>query len=147
MSRRLVLWLDHVRKSANIGAITRLAAAFEAELVLSGVCGTPLGGRFAAVGYEAPTRQFPDFETARTTLSAEGLTLIGTSPRFGTPCTDIAWDDDVAIVFGNEVGGLGKHKLEVLDAVTHIPMPGAVESLNVATAVAILAFQVRSSAS
>ena len=49
-------------------------------------------------------------------------------------------DGKVALVLGNEARGLGDALTGLLDEVVTIPMAGATESLNVATAAAVLGF-------
>ena len=48
---------------------------------------------------------------------------------------------DVALVFGNEGGGISDRLLAAAHAVVAIPMPGQTESLNVAAAAAVCLFE------
>jgi TrmH family RNA methyltransferase len=47
----------------------------------------------------------------------------------------------VAFLFGNEGAGLGRELLGAADVVVAVPMPGPVESLNVAAAAAVCLFE------
>jgi TrmH family RNA methyltransferase len=51
----------------------------------------------------------------------------------------------VALLFGNEGAGLGRSYVDLSDAAVKIPIRSGVESLNVAVAHGILAWQLRSS--
>lgn len=143
----LYLWLDNVRKPQNLGAVLRLAAALGATLVSSGATPAhlPPRARFAAVGLEhtVPREHYPSFDDALAALRLRHVTVVGTAPR--APLTlwqaDALAADPLAIVFGSETGGLGAHKLARLDATLAIPMPGGAESLNLATSVAIVAWE------
>ena len=48
----------------------------------------------------------------------------------------------LALVFGNEVGGLSKEDLKLCDLVVEIPMGGKKESLNVSVAVGIVLYEI-----
>ncbi len=52
-------------------------------------------------------------------------------------------DYKIALVIGNEVDGVDKKVLARCDVIAEIPMAGAKESLNVAVAFGIMAFQLR----
>ena len=58
----------------------------------------------------------------------------------GSPAADIDVERPLALLLGNEAHGLPAAILSSTDHVVSIPMGGAVESLNVATAGAVLAF-------
>ena len=60
----------------------------------------------------------------------------------GTPFNELS-AGNVAFVLGSEAHGLSEDLLGALDATVSIPMFGEVESLNVATAGAVLAFHRR----
>ena len=49
--------------------------------------------------------------------------------------------DRVALVLGNETNGLSETVRELLHGILSIPMPGGVESLGVASAGAVAAFE------
>ena len=60
-----------------------------------------------------------------------------------TPVFDVALDDDLCIVVGNESNGTSAAVLEACDAVAYLPLLGRVGSLNVATATAIALYEAR----
>ncbi len=55
----------------------------------------------------------------------------------------ISNNDNLALVFGNEVDGLSKEDLALCDVVAEIPMRGNKESLNVAVSVGIILFSIQ----
>lgn len=59
----------------------------------------------------------------------------------GTPAPSVDLTAKVALVLGNEAHGLSDEILALVDGVISIPMAGAVESLNVAMAGTVLAFE------
>jgi len=76
-------------------------------------------------------------------LRAKGYRIIGTSPHAEAIYTDLDYtNDDFAIVFGAEVSGLSRKKLEMMDEIVTIPMLGNVDSLNLATSVAVIMYEI-----
>ena len=74
---------------------------------------------------------------------AKGYRIIGTSPHAEAMYADLDYTaDDFIIVFGTEVSGLGRAKLEMMDTTITIPMLGNVDSLNLATSVAIVMYEI-----
>lgn len=53
-------------------------------------------------------------------------------------------EDDIALVFGRERSGLTNEELDLCQALVHIPVDPAHTSLNLASAVMVLAFSIRS---
>jgi TrmH family RNA methyltransferase len=76
-------------------------------------------------------------------LRAKGYRIIVTSPHAEAIYTDLDYTkDDFVLVFGTEVTGLSRQKLEMMDTTVKIPMPGNVNSLNLATSVAVIIYEV-----
>lgn len=73
-------------------------------------------------------------------LSASGLRVLATSSHHGTAYTDADLTGAVALVVGNEAHGVPDDA--AVDGWLTIPHAGAAESLNVAMAAAVLAFEV-----
>ena len=78
------------------------------------------------------------------TLRGLGATSVATALDT-TPYNEveIAADQRVALLLGSEAHGLGDDLLSAADVQVSIPMHGQVESLNVATTGAVLAFSLR----
>ena len=73
-------------------------------------------------------------------VKAAGLALWATSSHHGTPYTEAALTQRVAVVMGNEAHGVPDDA--PVDGWLTIPHAGATESLNVAMAATVLAFEV-----
>lgn len=131
----------------NVGAFFRTAdGAGVQRLLLSGITARPpkkaisktaLGAeeRVAWAGYE-------DGLNAVTQLRAQGyeIAAVETNPR----AIDIFdWQPNfpVCVVFGHEVDGLSSELLEACDTHVRIPMLGIKHSLNVASAGAIIIYE------
>jgi tRNA G18 (ribose-2'-O)-methylase SpoU len=59
----------------------------------------------------------------------------------GTAHTDVELVSPLALVLGNEGAGLPNRLSESVDALVTVPMAGKAESLNVASAAAVLCFE------
>ena len=58
-----------------------------------------------------------------------------------TPLYDACWEGPLAWVFGAEGLGVRRELIDAAHLQLRIPMPGAVESLNVAAAAAVCIFE------
>ena len=74
-------------------------------------------------------------------LQERGVVCLGTVARGGVPYDEIAYGSPTAIVLGNEANGLPEAIQSRLDQLATIPMQSPVESLNVAMAGTLLAFE------
>ena len=74
-------------------------------------------------------------------LSTRGFTTAATVVRGGTDYTAFDWTRPVALVLGNEAGGLTDGLVASVDAGVTIPMAGRSESLNVGVSAAVLCFE------
>lgn len=74
---------------------------------------------------------------------AAGVTLIAAVPRGGVPLHEANLTGPVAVLVGGEGPGLPADVLSAADARISIPMAGAMESLNVAVAAALILYEAR----
>jgi TrmH family RNA methyltransferase len=74
-------------------------------------------------------------------LQERGVVSLGTVAQGGVPYDEIAYVSPTAIVLGNEANGLPEAIQSRLDQLVTIPMQPPVESLNVAMAGTLLAFE------
>jgi TrmH family RNA methyltransferase len=89
-----------------------------------------------------PVVQLDTLEAASAALRAAGARMVGTDVREGEPHDGGVLDAPVAIVLGSEPHGLDRADTDV-DAWVRIDMPGNTESLNVAMAGTLLAYEAR----
>ncbi|MGH9023672.1 MAG: TrmH family RNA methyltransferase [Acidimicrobiia bacterium] len=76
-------------------------------------------------------------------LGARGFFRLGAVPRGGRPYDRVDLTAPIALIFGNESRGLSAEVEASLDGLVTIPTDSRVESLNLATAAAILLFEAR----
>ncbi len=140
------LWLDGVGNPHNLGAILRSSAHFgvaglllpaDASLALSGAA-----ARVAEGGAEAvPMVQLGTEQDALDRLRAAGFVLAATVVRGGQDLFAHSLPPRLVYVLGAEGGGMGDALARACDVRLSIPGSGAVESLNVAAATAVLLAQ------
>ena len=143
---QFVLILDGVTDPQNLGAILRVADAFGVDLVVlpehESVGLTAIAVKASAGASEwVPVAQVTNLARAIETLKEQGYWTYAAAGEGDAP-VKVDFRGKVAIVLGNEGKGIRKNVLEHCDRVITIPMFGHVESLNVATAAAVLCYEV-----
>lgn len=139
----LGLWLDGVGNPHNFGAILRSAAHFGvaglllppgATLALSGAA-----ARVAEGGAEAvPLVRLPELPQAMAQLRQAGFGLAATLVEGGDNLFASMLPARLVYVMGAEGEGMDRDLAQECDLQVSIPGSGAVESLNVASATAVL---------
>jgi len=140
--------LDGVTDPGNLGAVLRVAATAGATGVIlprhRSALLTPTAVKAAAGAVEyvpvAPVAGIPAAleRAARAGVWTVGLDADGTADVFDLPVAD----RPVMLVLGAEGRGLARLTRERCDLLVAIPMPGPLDSLNVATAAAVACFEV-----
>jgi TrmH family RNA methyltransferase len=75
-------------------------------------------------------------------LRGSGLSVASTSPHGGGDFAHLRWPSRVALLLGNEAGGLSDELLDAGDLCVRIPMAPGVESLNLSVSAGILAMAI-----
>ena len=142
----LALWLDGVGNPHNFGAILRSAAHFGAKALLlpagSTLALSGAAARVAEGGAESvPLVQLPDNAQAMAQLRAAGFGLAATLVKGGEDVFRASLPARLVYVMGAEGEGMDRALASQCDQQVSIPGSGAVESLNVASATAVLLAQ------
>lgn len=138
-----LLWLDGVGNPHNLGAILRSAAHFGIGAVLlpagSGLALSGAAARVAEGGAEAvPLVRLPEGDDAIAVLRGAGFSLAATVVEGGKDLFAAALPARLVYVLGAEGEGMDRGLAARCDLQLSIPGSGAVESLNVAAATAVL---------
>ena len=147
--QRVALLLDGVQDPFNIGGIVRTAASLRVEHLY--LCAHATLPTHPKVGKTSKgTERYLEWsvhESATDGVAAardDGLRVVALElTEDAPPVFDVALDDDVCIVVGNESNGTSAAVLQACDAVAYLPLLGKVGSLNVATATAIALYEAR----
>ncbi|HUG07702.1 MAG TPA: RNA methyltransferase [Acidimicrobiia bacterium] len=146
--RSLLLIAEGIEKPGNLGAMLRTAAAAGADALVAlgdtvdvhnpNVLRASTGAIFSVPSVVTTWDQLDPW------LATAGIRVLGATPT----ATRTMWEADlraaVALVLGAEDSGLSRRALEATEETILIPQaPGAVDSLNVSVAAAILLFEAR----
>lgn len=148
----LVLVLDRPIRPGNIGSVIRSCDAFGVDgLVITGhsadlydpetIRGTT--GSF----FSLPSVRLPSHKELTPWIDQQkqqpgGLQVVGTSAKASTLIQDFDFTSPILLVAGNETHGLSENYRELCDAMVTIPMIGSASSLNLASAVSIMLYEI-----
>lgn len=144
----IYLVLDNVIDTYNIGSLFRLADAIGAEkLYICGESEYPPSSRIhkAAVGTEKWVGWIKSATTAETVneLKEKGVQIIAVEQdNRSVSYRDLKPNFPVAIVVGNETGGVSKEILNLADLIVELPMYGINNSFNVWGSAAVIAYKI-----
>jgi TrmH family RNA methyltransferase len=134
-----------VRDPGNMGSVVRVAmAAGAGAVVATPGCADPYstkavrssaGSVFGMPVVEADTMEVME------RFQRDGTAVVGTTVTGGISYTEYPFEDPFALVLGNEGSGLPGNIARHMDAMVTVPLANEVESLNVATACAVLCFE------
>lgn len=141
--------VENVRSLWNVGSIFRTAdGAGVHRLVLCGFTAHPPRDEIAKTALGAdrvvPWEYWSKAVEACESLRDEGYQLVAleTGPA-SVPLEELDLRPPVAFVVGHEVDGVSEATRMACDATAHLPMFGAKQSLNVAVAFGVAAYDVR----
>jgi TrmH RNA methyltransferase len=139
-----LLVLDGIGNPHNLGAIARSAAFFGLTKIL--LADRPDQALPSDAAYRVAEGGLEYMAVYRASLPAavralrHAYRIVGTSLAGGSAGMDPTGDRPVALILGNEKIGLDTATLALCDQVVRIPGSGHVQSLNVASAAAILIY-------
>jgi TrmH family RNA methyltransferase len=141
----LVLVCESVEKPGNLGAMLRTADAAEIDAVVTADGVTDWGNPNIVRASKGTIFSVPVAEAGTDEvigwLRAHGLAIVATTPTADATFVMPDLRRGAAIVVGSEQSGLRQTWLEEADARVRIPMFGRVNSLNVATAAALVIYE------
>jgi 23S rRNA (guanosine2251-2'-O)-methyltransferase len=142
-----LLVLDGLTNPANVGMIIRTATAAGLDGVVLPRAGSPDVGPLvvkasAGVALSATVLRSDTATGAAATLTGAGVALVGLAATAGEDLWRVALPDRAAFMLGNETTGISPAVAASVDLWCAIPLAGDVDSLNVASAAAVLAFEV-----
>ena len=148
--REPVVLLDRIGNAHNLGAIARTAGFFGVTKIV--IPDDPAAARPGEAAYRVAEGgleavevfRVPELAAAVRQLAAAGYEAVGAATRGGRPEARPAGGGaprPVALVLGNEERGLAPEVAQACTRLVTIPGSGAVESLNVSVAAAVLLWE------
>jgi 23S rRNA (guanosine2251-2'-O)-methyltransferase len=143
----ILVVLDQVSDPRNLGAVLRAAAAFSATAVIvQDRHSPPAAGALAKAASGAlesvPLIRVGNVARALRSVQAAGHWCVGFDATAGAALAEADLSGRITLVFGSEGRGLRRLVRDSCDTTVRIPMAPSMESLNVATAVAIALYEV-----
>jgi TrmH family RNA methyltransferase len=141
----LVVVCESVEKPGNLGAILRTAEAAGVDAVVAAAAVTDWGNPNVVRASKGTVFSVPVAEAATQELvewlRGHGVAIVATTPDSESTFVAADLTGGVAVAVGSEKHGLSPALLQAADATARIPMFGRVNSLNVATAAALVVYE------
>lgn len=144
----LLVALDNIQDPQNLGAIIRVAAAAGCTgIILPWNRSAPVSGAVvkAAAGGLAYVDicRVTNLVDSLATLKENGFWIFGTGKEGGSSLYETDFSGPVCVVIGSEGKGIRPLVRSQCDFLVTIPMYSAIDSLNAATATAVMLFEIR----
>ncbi len=145
-SAPLVVILHASNNPANAGAMVRVAEAAGATGIITTVGATDIFAPKALRGAMGSAFRLPlwtgaGFDEALAWCAARGIRTVAADPRAPHTHTEFDWTGPHALLMGPEADGLTTQETTAANVRIRIPMRPPVESLNVATALAVVLYE------
>ena len=141
----LVVVAEAVEKPGNLGAMLRTADAAGVDALIASAPLTDWGNpnivRSSKGALFSVLVAAADNATTLAWLRSRAIRIVAATPQATVTYTDADLRGPIAIAVGSEKHGLSQEWLDAADVRVRIPMSGRVNSLNVATAAALLIYE------
>lgn len=145
----VLIVLDNVRSLYNVGSVFRTADAFRVEAIyLCGITATPPHREIhkTALGADETVawKYFKTVEEAIAELKQQGWKIVAIEQAEGSIALDkfsFEKNTKVALVFGNELGGVSNVVMKSADSCIEIPQTGTKHSLNISVSVGVVVWE------
>lgn len=145
----IILVLENIRSAYNVGSVFRTSDAFLVQSIyIIGYSAKPPHKEIkkTALGAEETVewKYFKTTEEAITELREAGFNVYAAEQAEGSfKLNAIGFDPEekIAVVFGNEVTGVEQSTIALCDGCLEIPQLGMKHSLNIATAVGVVLWE------
>lgn len=143
----LIVLFDGVTDVRNFGAIARSAECAGAHgLIVPLKNSAPVNSEAirssAGALTRIPVHRAGSLRNTLKALAAEGMQIVAATEKSRKLLYDADLTKPTVIVMGNEEKGVSKEIIKLCDEQLAIPMIGAIESLNVSAAAAVMLFEV-----
>jgi 23S rRNA (guanosine2251-2'-O)-methyltransferase len=142
----LIVLLDGITDTRNLGAIARSAYSFGAHAIVvpsaNNAAITEEGIKTSAGALEKiPVCRVPSVQQGIDTLRLNGIQVVASTLETENTLAAAPLADPIAIVMGAEDSGVSNYVLKTADHLVRIPMSDQFDSLNVSVAAGIMLYQ------
>ncbi len=147
ISQPLVLILDQIQDTHNLGAIIRTAESVNlTALVMAEKGGAEINATVAKTSagaiFHCPIHRTPDLIVFLEKLKTTGLKIVGTVMAGQYTIYQADLNTGLAVIVGSEGKGIRKNILMHCDEQVSIPMFGRIDSLNVSVSTAVVLYEI-----
>ena len=144
----MVIVLDGIQDPGNLGHILRMSAGFNADGVIipeRRACGvTPTVEKTSAGNAgKVPVVRVNNLVRAIETLKEADIWCYAADKSGKVSLTEVEFPPRTAWIIGGEHDGVSRLVMEKCDEIVSIPMPGPIDSFNVATSAAVGLYEYR----
>ncbi|CAG1022876.1 tRNA (guanosine(18)-2'-O)-methyltransferase [Patescibacteria group bacterium] len=148
-NKQIIVILDNIRSVHNVGAIFRTCdGAGVHSIHLCGITPTPEHKKVHKTALNA--EEYVKWEYFKSTQEAvnkakeQGYAVFSVEQNANSSkLNEYDFPEKTALIFGNEITGIGPAIMESSDKVIELPMAGKKNSLNVATCVGIVVYYIK----
>ncbi|TXC78376.1 23S rRNA (guanosine(2251)-2'-O)-methyltransferase RlmB [Luteibaculum oceani] len=142
----LLLYLDGVTDTRNLGGIARSAACMGINGIILPIQGSAAVTEdtvktSAGAILNIPVCRIDNSKLGLHTAMAEGFELIAVTEKGNVPMGDVKYNGPTILMFGGEQKGISPGLIKLAQQHAHIPMKGGVDSLNVSVATGIACYE------
>jgi tRNA G18 (ribose-2'-O)-methylase SpoU len=145
----VIVVLENIRSAYNVGSVFRTSDAFLIEAIyITGYSAKPPHKEIkkTALGAEETVnwKHFPNAEAAVQELRKMGYNVYAAEQAEGSfqlNAIGFEPEEKIAVIFGNEVTGVEQSTIAICDGCLEIPQLGMKHSLNIATAVGVVLWE------
>ena len=145
----VIVVLENIRSAYNVGSVFRTSDAFLVEAIyIIGYSAKPPHKEIkkTALGAEETVewKHFTTSAEALAELRAKGFNIYAAEQAEGSyklNAISIEPEEKIAVIFGNEVTGVEQSTIHLCDGCIEIPQLGMKHSLNIATAVGVVLWE------
>jgi 23S rRNA (guanosine2251-2'-O)-methyltransferase len=146
----IVVVLDNIRSMNNIGSAFRTCDAFRIEkLFLCGITAQPPHREIQKTALDASEsvewKYFEKTAIAAKYLKEQGYALFAveqTDKSVLLNNIEVKQNEKIALIFGNEINGIGDDVLQICDKGVEIPQYGTKHSLNISVSIGIVLWHI-----
>jgi 23S rRNA (guanosine2251-2'-O)-methyltransferase len=143
----LLLLLDSIQDTHNLGAILRTAECSEVHGVIvtkhnSAPVNETVAKTSAGASEHIKICSVNNLANTIEVLKDSGFWVVGSSLENSKKYTEVDYKIPVALIMGNEEKGIRRLTADNCDILVNIPMKGKIQSLNVSVATGVILFEI-----